>query len=753
MVKTYDDMYSALMEIEEAQAMTNCQSIANENEELLLKKISELEMGKDLMSSKLSAMTKKNEELLSRVESLNEFKNEFETKTDQITKKEKSEINNLKYDLRLSQQKVNDLTKEIEKLESENKSAYLSLHKLEMEQSQIESETMEEMEKSNIRNSNLERQLTRNQASHQKLASSLKEREFEIDELKQKMLECNKKYNMLRQLNKSTSTNARSLENENSSLLKLLENENKKYTKLYQAFESVAIELHSDFTNDEKIKETISNFFVIKELKAQCIKDLNIFSEMDEDAEIEASLEELESEFENKSFDEKEIQEMEEEIEEYNNDMLGKMVHESSTMNNSKEDNRFSSLGSSTEKIRGISQMFDLKSSSRRCESPKLDKLGLKNEISKKLEMKIQTLSKKKQEKLSIQSDNCFFPVSEFTEKNFESQMSMNLENSKSIIFSEFERQENEILSQMELEELKGAWNKVDSLSEFTVEVVKFFKKKLIEIDSKFNACSSEKKLLENVISKKTQEMNHLHKIFIQRNKEYEAMLNETVKVNTQLYKNQQKKMKKIKEKTKKITSTKRSESPGLFDFIKKSFLTSKSTKTKPKKKTSNPKMLEKSVKSGASKPSSFVISQNFAEANKHSKNARENLPFKNSGKSNQVRDSLNRNLKFKEDMKHIEANLGPAPIFEFESEISSLRNILNKSRKPRKSEIQKLLGKSKNSCNLIERDLVTSIDKICSSNVADGSSLGELLKKKKRESRKLKTKKYFVKKFDKLFN
>jgi hypothetical protein len=366
---------------------------------------------------------------------------------------------------------------------------------MEMEQDKLNGQTKQEMEKSSLKNSFLERQLTKNRASRKELESSLKNREIEVNDLKIKMMELNKKYNLLKQLNKSTSVNSRSLESEYASLKKVQETENQKYIKIKNAFESVAIEIYSENKNQQKIKEIIGNFFDVQTLNVRCEDQLSVDSDFEEQFDINKNLEELEVEFNaNKfEFDQEDIKNMENEINQISDlkeEEFEQMVFESKTMNNSKDLRENLCLKSSLKMIKGINELFDHESTSNKSTRHKLNKINLKNEIAKKLEEKIKVLSHKSKNASLIKSGgNSYFPSS----INYESDIVFKFEDSKTKIFNEIKNKNFNVLTDEEQTTLKTKWNQVDSISEYTVEIIKFFKEKLTEFNLKIKSNLTEK--------------------------------------------------------------------------------------------------------------------------------------------------------------------------------------------------------------------------------------------------------------------
>ena len=502
MIREYNYVHSALLELETHSEEPLSADISFENEEILLEKISELEMIKEKVSKKLEILTDENCELKKRNESLNELKNEFEKKCEMIREKEKGEFDDLKFELNKTKEDLKESQKMMNALKKENESVYKNLEEMEISQSRLNLESTQELEKTNLKNSQLEEMLALEKVSKKNVESSLKEKNEEANLLKIKINELHKNYNLLQQLNKSNESNIRSLESDVKSLSTDLQKRNESFNKMKNGFEIVAVEVRSTNPNKEKIFETIDQFFDIQEMSPICEDNLSVDSDVEEQLEINKSLEELENEFDSKQvqFDKQEIASMEIELNEISNMDSGdfeKIIQQSKTMNNSRELNDFLISKPKSKVISGINELFDGEQISVQMKKKNpVNTLKFKNEIKEKINKKIQSKSNKAEKKFSFNSNeeiSMFSLASIKNQHKLQAPIAFQIEDTKTKIFEVINNLNCECLEEYEKKFIKNTWNSVDTVSDFTIFIINFLSEKFKKTVSKMKKLNSEK--------------------------------------------------------------------------------------------------------------------------------------------------------------------------------------------------------------------------------------------------------------------
>lgn len=746
MIREYDQIHATLARVVEELENKNSRGLSKENEEFLLNKISGLETEKNQKEENLKKIELENSQLKSRVQSLNELKIEFETKSAEIADRQSAKFESLSQENSNLKARLAETQKENEDLKLENESAYNSLQKMEQEKSQQNLENSQEFEKSSLKNSQLEKMLTKQKALTKQIESGLDRKSEEVKRLVSRMNEYHKKYNLVAQLNKSSESNIRALKNENRELTEKLETLNGSFRKMEEGFRKVAIELKSEDQNAEIIEGTIREFFDIREIDLICNENLSVDSMIDEELEINRSLEEVEEEFRGKEeiFDTHKIRSMEIELNELSNldcSEMDKLVQFSRTLNNSGNAQEKEITSSRTHKILNMDEVFGKEP---KLGLPLLNKREIQSQIEEKIESNIQRRSLKKGKSFRFGLDEKMFNSGKTEFKVEEIESGKLLQELKIVAKERIGKICEEVLGENEKNEVSSELEMSENVRDFVIWTFKLFEEKLKNRKSQLNALESEKKSVEFALAQKKEELANLHKNFIQRNKDYETLLNETIKVNTQLFKNRQKKIKEMKKRSQKKSPSKKEES-GFFSFIKKSLMPESETKKSQKSQKSS------TIKSKKKNKASFVISKEFVKKNSGSR-FEDNLgPIESVNGQKKVDRDPFKNLKFVEDMANIQKNLGPNPIFEYNSEISSLRNILKEKQNKRSSILKSFL--SGNSLDTLEEIQKSTADEPAKENsTVSVTSVEDFLQKKKIEISKRKKNKYFFKKLDKMF-
>lgn len=379
-----------------------------QNEETLLKKISELEIRNNLLLFKISEKENENQKLLDQIENLHKNKNEFEKKANLILVKEEFEIESLRSDFKLSKIKIKDLEEDLIKLQRENEKVYSNLLNMELEKEKISQEAKVQLEKSKFFANQLKQRLDINESSNQDIHLNLKEKKLELTSLAIQNQDFYKKYSLVTQLNKSIRTNMRLLKNKNKALIASNEGIQEKLNKKKDAFESVAIELSSGKTNNEKLQEIIGRFFNVKIKHFQKQYDANPWQKVNDSENIINSLKELEGDLTKNCI---------ESVEETNVESIDLVLDTTEdihfqmpTLSSSENIKQSSDLETSIQKIRGINELFN-KSTKRSKPVQTVNKIQIKNEISDKIDSMINTLSKKCFKKAVNNKKIKFFPL------------------------------------------------------------------------------------------------------------------------------------------------------------------------------------------------------------------------------------------------------------------------------------------------------------------------------------------------------
>lgn len=233
-------------------------------------------------------------------------------------------------------------------------------------------------------------------------------------------------------------------------------------------------------------------------------------------------------------------------------------------------------------------------------------------------------------------------------------------------------------LSAQEKGEMQGALEACDSVRECFSRAFEMLLEKLNARGLGAQALEDKRgrrRALEAALETKREELARLQQTFIERNSQYEELLNETLEVNSQLRRQKRRRRKGDKATPKSAKPQKEKEkSSGLFSFIKESFMPGASERSAEKPGAGR--------QSGKSRPS-FVISKAFAR--EHSQ-ARFEAPGR------QAEPSPHKNLRFVEEMGNIDQDLGPEPIFAYNAELSSVRDLWRRSQARRSATLKGFL-------------------------------------------------------------
>lgn len=739
MIREYDQMHSTLALLVSELRGEQSQGICREDEEFLLNKISELEIEKNKKEENLKKIELENSNLQIRLESLNELKNEFETKCRAISDAQTAKFESLSGEHSSLKARLAESQQTVKRLRQDNESAYEALRQLELEKSQLKLETSQQFDKSSLKNSQLEKMLTKQKALTKHVESGLGRKTIEVEQLMTKVDDCHRKYDAVLQLNKSNEASLRALRNENKDLSEQLESLNGSYHKMKDGFRKVAIELKSDTHDEGVIEETIQAFFDIREIELVCNESLS-----EDELEVNRSLEELEREFQDQDmhFDADKIESMEIELNEISNIdsvELDKLVRFLPNLNGSGSPKRQEITSSRTHKISNIDEVFG---NERGADSPRLDREKIQSQIEEQIESNIQRRSIKKSKTFRFGLDDKLFESGKTLVKPEQADLDLErlLGELKALAEKRIDAMGRDVLSEGEKGEIRGALEATENVKEFVLWTFKLFEEKLSLRTSRLESVRSEKEGVESAMREKSEQLERLQKEFIRRNKDYEALLNETIRVNSQIFKNRQKKKKERRHKNEsKRSSQSKKEESGFFSFITKSFLPETVSKKSHK---------SASVKSTKKAKASFVISKDFAKKNLAPRFADDSGSVGGSAKTE--RDPL-KNLKFVEDMANIQEDLGPSPVFEYNGDVSSLRDILQKTQLTRSANLREFLsGKPSERLETVEEVEVAPAPQADSAE--SKRSVEDFLRKKKVEISKRKKNKYFFKKLNKMF-
>lgn len=143
-------------------------------------------------------------------------------------------------------------------------------------------------------------------------------------------------------------------------------------------------------------------------------------------------------------------------------------------------------------------------------------------------------------------------------------------------------------------------------------------------------------------------------------------MLNESVQVYNNLMRNRNSRIVKPSRRKRKVEKKKNSFK--FIDFFKDPFfIEKKSNEASELRKRKN------KSKKYSKKKLSFLISEQFVKENSEYKINDSKIGVNKSDGNNKAYEHLSKNLKFVADMKDIEKDLGPKPIFKFDADVTIL--------------------------------------------------------------------------------
>ena len=546
-------------------------STMDENE--LLERISKLEIEKKQNQNVIEMYLKNNDLLESKIQKMGETQREYLTLNEKLQNEETLNKESLKFELERATAEVRELRLENSNLEKQNQKLLEDFQKIELKREHDE-RAMDEERSQNAEK--LEQSEAMNREYGVKIAqiqAKLADKTCEIEKMNSKRNEYHRKYNMIQQLNKTNETTIRSLQKDLAEAHEEAREASDKLQRIRGNIEDLLRRWKLAGDRKEQVQEVVELFGDAVSIHGGLDDQVSMISEAGSNFELSKNLKLLDEDFAGANFNVsgkssflKSLSNLDSvtmknafQMRSFNENF--KLLHDNpSTF--LKRGNGETTLANDEAQVASIDEQVEKDEERRkREERRKFIKEEFQTELQQILDKRISSkmhINPKKPKKDIL--DNLAMKAVDMgagdrAKEEFHARRLAEFEESlRGVVFAEFDSFSKSILNELEKDHLKRRFESMPSVQKSVAWLVHYFREKISELGSRLKSSEAENsragvttEITRHSLEKKQKELEDLLQTFRKRNEEYEKLLNESLLVNTRLFKQRKNKIKHVK--------------------------------------------------------------------------------------------------------------------------------------------------------------------------------------------------------------